>query len=263
MTYTFNDNGVMKLAIGRPMGSTRVRLYAIGATMTRYGWPWMWEDPATSMGVDPATVSIGDMGMEGSDGLLYVLLPDNDPHDATPRIAGVPFYTGYISTLGRYTLTLMASTNGTPVDLSTNTPEFCVGQQVMFWLNGLPDSVTNIAGNWQLPDKFVNHQWQHTDLGIPYGSVNYDINNSLLQNTNQTSCWFYDGTGGKVKVGLNLLFNNGQAVNVAAFGNISVYRPTFSGFHADGNYFSDFPTWIDALPYLQGNMDWEVTLNSK
>ena len=38
-----NEDGELKLATGGPMGSHQIRLYAIGATMTRYGWPWMWE----------------------------------------------------------------------------------------------------------------------------------------------------------------------------------------------------------------------------
>jgi hypothetical protein len=112
-----------------------------------------------------------------------------------------------------------------------------VGQQATFTLNGLPmEQVTNMVGQWSLPEKYVNEQWQNFTYDqdgdeIPYGSVNYRMNNSLLVNTNQTAGWFYNSTGGKehVGVGLNLQFSNGQRISVAAKGDFMVVKPRIVG----------------------------------
>ena len=92
-------------------------------------------DPADqATGVDPTTVSFGGLGKEGSDGLLYALLPDNTTVDVTPRFTGVPFYTGYISTLGRYTLTHTCE-----ADTPTNKDRLIIGVGEEVDLGGMPD----------------------------------------------------------------------------------------------------------------------------
>jgi hypothetical protein len=163
-------------------------------------------------------------------------------------------------------------------------PEFCAGQLVNFKFDGLPTgSVVSMLGNWNLPSKYVNEQWQLQQWIVTdptsgsgylqsYGSVNYRINAALLQNTNQTSCWFVNGNGGPIVVSLNLQFNNGQYVSVAASGNISIYRPTNSNFLPDSPISVVLDT--NALPeiYLgvgdssgggQGGMGWRVDIHWK
>jgi hypothetical protein len=208
--------------------------------------------------IPPQQISLGSYGNQGTDGNLYVAFKNDQNVVITPQTAHA-WYGGNLAGVQKYTLTLTASTNGTAVDLlTTNTPEFCVGQYVTFALNGLPTdgSIVDMVGNWQLPTKYVNEVYQPFALFSPASTV-YDINASLLANTNQTSCWFVNGSGGAVSIGLNLHFNNGQYASVAAAGNISVYRPTFSHFHNDQNGFS----WGTAK--LVGVMEWDVKLDSK
>ena len=143
------------------------------------------------------------------------------------------FYTNSVAE-GFTVVDILATANGTTVDLATNTPEFCVGQQVTFQLAGIGPNL-NLVGTWNLPTNFVNEpftneQWVVTDPVTDngywqYGSVNYQIDSTLLQSTNQTSCWFVDGSGGQVLVGMNIQFNNGQNLTIAADGNFTVYRP--------------------------------------
>ena len=142
------------------------------------------------------------------------------------------------------------------IDLSTNTPEFCVGQQVIFTAQfDPPIDYSNIVAHWHLPDKYVNETNQSFLLESPYPTV-YDINQDLLTNLT-TSCWYVNGTGGTVSIGMDLLLPDGHSIPVAAKGNFTVYRPTLSNFQALDNGF----TWNS--PTLQGQMDWSTTINSK
>jgi hypothetical protein len=122
----------------------------------------------------------------GIDGNLYAVLQDNTEEDVTPKVSGVNDYTFSVSAQ-KYTPTITA--NG--INLSDNTPEFCVGQRVTFALNGLPNNVVNMVGNWTLPGEFVNQQYDYSSV-----CTSYDINYSLLANTGQTSCWYVNQPGG-------------------------------------------------------------------
>jgi hypothetical protein len=82
----------------------------------------------------------------------------------------------------------------------------------------------------------------------PVGSQNYRNNSNLLNNTNQISCWYVNGLGGLINVGLGLSFDNGQYVVVTAKGNFSVYRPKASNFVADNPIAACLNT--DALPSI-------------
>ncbi len=185
-------------------------------------------------------IAIGSLGNLKADGNLWLTLPDDTEKDITPTVGGKDFFTFSVGGQ-KYPLTILANGN----DLSVTNPEFCVGQQVNFTFDGLPiGSISNMVGNWSLPTKYVNEQWQHLQWVVtepisgagywqPYGSVNYRINSSLLENTNQTSCWFVNGNGGHVTVSLNLQLPNGQFVSVAANGDFSIFRPSVSSFVPD------------------------------
>ena len=211
-----------------------------------------------------------------NDGTYWLTLPDGTNFDMTPYVAGKDFYT-FWPEAQKYKLTLTATTNNTTVDLSTNTPEFCVGQYVTFAANwdSTPPGIIDVdtISHWTLPAKYVNESWQQTTITFnqPYGSINYRINSALLQNTNQTSCWFVNGQGGTAGINMNLHFSNGQYVSIAAVGDFTIYRPTFSGFQNLQNGFSPFPTYYKypsddfgvMVPFFEGNMRWRVTLDSK
>jgi hypothetical protein len=194
-----------------------------GLTPGTGGGPGSWWVPGTAITNGVIAGAFGTI----SNGTAYKAFPDGQDMDITPVAGWVQPYSFSAATT-KYPLTLTASTNGTAVDLSANTPEFCVGQQVTFSLNGLPmGNIVNMVGQWILPAKYVNSKLQYV-IGVT--SPNYDIASGALQNTNQTSCWFVNGSGGQVSVTLSLLFNNGQYTSVAAFGNITVYRPSYTNF---------------------------------
>jgi len=181
----------------------------------------------------------------GSDGNLWVTLPDNAERDITPYIPGENYYS-FMPGKQKYPVNITASSSTTNANLDTDVPEFCVGQNVTFTLAGLPlGDIVNMVGKWSLPQKYVNHQWQNGELigdaWVNYGSVNYDIDSSLLENTDHTSCWYVRDPGGHVNVGLILTFNNGQTAIVTAKGDFTVYRPkvTFP-------YFST--AWVTNIP---------------
>ncbi len=164
----------------------------------------------------------------GNDGILYTVLPDNATLDITPQ-APPPRYTYSVSP-SKIVPTLTANL----YDLSQTNPTFCVGQQITFTLQG-PSAYVNAVVNWNLPTKFVNHSWQATQsvpappgppITEPYGSVNYDIDNSLLTYITTgaitTQCWYVNGQGGTVTVSVSYLFSNGQGASVAALGTFSI-----------------------------------------
>jgi hypothetical protein len=180
------------------------------------------------------------MGHLGYDGTRWQSLPDNKPIDITPTVDGSQHYYA-LSGGAKFKVHIEANSH----NLDNETPEFCVGELVNFELKGLPEGVVDMVGGWSLPQKFKNEKWQHTRatytdptsgavLYENYGSVNYRINSSLLQNTSKTACWFYNRNDGLVSVGLSLKFQNGQTASVAAKGSLSVYRPSVSVALDDG-----------------------------
>ena len=76
--------------------------------------------------------------------------------------------------------------------------------------------------------------------------MNYRTNASLLQNTNQTSCWFVSGQAGHVVVGVRLEFKNGQTLTVAEKGDFTLFRPTI---------------WLEPLSSAEG--DHYYTISSR
>ena len=191
----------------------------------------------------------------GTDGIAWKVYPDGA--DVPLRVQTTVPLVRISPAAKKYQFTITASTNGTAVDLSTVTPEFCVGQQVTFAATWDSDpGALSMTGFWHLPDKYVNEVYPAFGLFSPATTV-YDINSSLLENTNQTTCWFVNGSGGACSIRETLHFTNGQYVNIATAGSFTVYRPTFTNFNNVFNYF----TWNN--PTLQANMEWNVTLVSK
>ena len=159
------------------------------------------------------------------------VLPNGDPVP-TPSVPGKQ-YVQFGPGVTPFPVTLTANGN----DLSQTNPTFCVGQQITFALN-VSAPYVNATVNWHLPDKFVNHQWQATNIVytndqveyIPYGSTNYDTDNTLLSYTTNagisTQCWYVSGNGGNVSVGTSLMFPSGKTVALAAQGQFTIYRPS-------------------------------------
>jgi|GEM_PF-820635 len=249
----------VKLFTGGKAQVSRKNLFQINASASailrppvdtsEYGCaiPW-WS--VQSQTIAPTSLTVAGKSL-GTDGNLWLVLPDNSPGiDVTVKASGKKHYDAN-TTAQKYTPTILANS----IDLSANTPIFCVGQNVTFTLNGLPmDQVTSTFGQWYLPTKYVNEAYAYSST-----CTSYRINSSLLANTNQTSCWFYNTNNGHVSVGLYLDFTNGQSVIVTAKGNISVYRPKVSNFQnaSDGGH-----GFSKSLSGLTGVAHWFAWLDS-
>ncbi len=229
----------------------RWNLFCINCGAYRYGKPagssaapWL-DTPGTNMDVTSLTV----LGKHpGSDGNVWIALPDNSEPDMTVTAPADHYSAG--ASPQKYTSYLTA--NGDNLD--NKTPEFCVGQQVTFTLNGLPGFV-DAVGHWSLPGKYVNEQYQYSSSCTSY-RVNPDLLNITGQNL-ATHCWYVNQPGGTVGVNANLHFSNGQYASVTAMGKFSIFRPTLSNFNPLLNLF----TWDS--PVLHANMSWLLTVNSK
>jgi len=175
---------------------------------------------ANMQDITNTAVAIGSIGNLMADGTYWKTLTDGQSLDATPTVSGPDFYAFGVGAQ-KYTMTILASSSTTNADLSTDTPEFCVGQTVSFvpsWSSGTP-SFTNAIYHWHLPSKFVNEPYAYSTY-----CNSYRQNSDLLTNRT-TSVWYVNGTGGACSIGMSLQFANGQTVAVAAAGNFSVYRP--------------------------------------
>lgn len=107
-------------------------------------------------------------------------------------------------------------------DLSTTTPEFCVGEKVEFTLELGASRPVAQSYQWTLPDKYVNKQVVNS-----VGSTKYSVDSSLLTNST-TSVWYVNGKGGHVTCKATLFYSNGQQEQLTLGGDFTIYRPTAS-----------------------------------
>ncbi|MGD0745800.1 MAG: hypothetical protein ABSA45_11660, partial [Verrucomicrobiota bacterium] len=280
-TYQRDADVQIKLATGGSAGSTRMNLWVISANARDHLPPWLppfggdittfftpW-DGVYGASIDPSRIAILDQKL-GSDGKLYVMLPDNTDPDITPAIAGAPDYYTLEITAQKYTLTILAGSSTTNADLSVAAPEFCVGQLVSFVPGWSPSAPPYVAASsffhWHLPDKFVNESYH------PYPSstcTSYRRNDDLLT-ARTTFCWFVNGNGGACSVGMSLQFDNGQVVSPTAMGNFTVYRPQMTHFAPDPVYMPFTPMlnngWLELgndLRQPDGQMKFDATVETK
>jgi hypothetical protein len=176
--------------------------------------------PGSHGSVGCANITLGGLGNLGSDCTLAKALQCGLTMDVPVSVKGTNNYKGYGVGMSPFFPHITAN----EMDLRTNTPEFCVGQQVTFKLKGLPDYV-NMVGNWKLPGEFKNEPYQYSST-----CTSYRINDNLLKNTDTTSCWYVNKPGGTVSVGMSLLFANGQTVGLAAAGHFTIVKPSIVGY---------------------------------
>jgi hypothetical protein len=219
--------------------------------------------------------TIGSLGALGSDGNLWVTLPDGGtPVDATLN-APRNFY-AYSLSSQEYKLTLTASSSTTNADLSTTTPEFCVGQTIYLqasWSPGLPGGTQKWA-EWTLGGDFIDNFYYPSGYSNP--SLIYTNDPNYLTNESAQAWWKsgdYDNPPAyRANFSEALNFANGQYASVAAAGNITVYRPTISNFIPDNPISVVLGT--NSLPeiYLgigdpsssgQGAMGWDLSVHWK
>ena len=166
----------------------------------------------------------------GSDGNLWVLLPDNTNLDVTPIVAGVDYYTFVEPMPSEYKLAITANVFTLSNSVATNGANFCVGQNVSFSLAGLPTDGSVIATNfqWTLGGTYVN-KWI---APVADGSDTYVNDTNLLKNAVlQTNWWIsggYNPLTYQASVSCDLIFTNGNPKQpFSAQGLFTMHRPRY------------------------------------
>jgi hypothetical protein len=155
-------------------------------------------------------------------GLTVVSAPSGATVDVTPTVTHALTNNDYTFTVQVDGLKIFASTNGTAIDLSTNTPEFCVGQKVTFsavW--DFDPGAVSTNYSWAFSSKFVNHSSQASS----YASTNWDIDSGIFT-TNEPYAYWVSGGNKNVYLHETLHFSNGQSATFSASGQFSVYKPS-------------------------------------
>ncbi len=220
----------VRLYTGGKMGVGRQNLFCINAgadeyfQAPEYGW-WLTQ----SQSVDKVTLTV--LGKHpGSDGNLWVVLPDNSEQDITVH-APKQHYNAW-ATATKYKLKIQVNSAAflSPVGVVAGA-NYCVGQGLFFdayWLPNTPPFADGVS-HWTLPGTFVNEQ------PYSYCPAFYDEDASLLNsiysvdNTLGTFCWYVDKVqAGTASVAMSLSFPNGQTAFVNASGQFNVYRPTYT-----------------------------------
>ena len=119
--------------------------------------------------------------------------------------------------------------NGT--DLSTNIPDFCVGQDINLMVVNLP-SYTNAVFNWSFPGTYYNAylNTSATNSPDPY------IDSNVLTSASASVWWISGGNPAvyDISAPATLYFSNGKALQLSCQGKINMYRPTSTVTSATG-----------------------------
>jgi hypothetical protein len=215
----------MKLQTGGKAGTGRMNLFCIHCAATQIV-PIKDPIPIRDMDiphlpVPPQNISINGKAL-GSDGNLWLTLPDGTNIDVTPVVKNVDYFTFTEPTPPKYHPYIGLTTSTTNANLETDVPEVCVGQTVTmnaYWLGGVVPPYANADIRWHLPDKYVNEQYDYSSTCMSYRQNADVLTNSAIQ------CWYINLPGGACSVREILTFPNGQSVNIAAKGDFTVYRP--------------------------------------
>lgn len=196
------------------------------------GWP-VWNGGA-DVPLPPEWLKIQgrtlvNTGQTNDDGAVWgktvVYGPAGAPVDVTPVATQLYSYNDYVFDVQverEVKLKIFAITNGTAIDLSTNIPEFCVGQKVTFfgvWDHNPGAVSTNYA--WAFSSTFVNHSSQASSSA----STNWDIDSSIFT-TNEPYAYWVSGGNKNVFLHEILHFSNGQSATFSASGQFSMFRPS-------------------------------------
>ena len=176
-------------------------------------------------------IAIGSLGKLGSDGNLYVALPDNANLDVTPYVAGQNFYTFSLSAQ-KCKLHILA--NGYPLADDRVRPQayYCVGQKLNFQAVFSPDpSGLNYTNpTWNYTADYVNNHWTDANDCEKYNIA------PIPAMSNPTVAWFYNKQtqDATANLGLYCKFNNGQSVYLVRQGMFNVFTPSIT-FYSGGN----------------------------
>ncbi len=118
-------------------------------------------------------------------------------------------------------------------DLSTTTPQFCVGQFITFSpnLSNLPPGVQSETYSWNFTGNYMNDGTNaFPGLTYPTCSSNYFANTNLLTNQMVTNWWVsggypFPGATNTATLNLTLTFSNGLSSTNVISGNFIMFRP--------------------------------------
>lgn len=179
----------------------------------------------------------------GADGYVYKVLPDNAAVDITVRFPNTYKYVTFDVAPTKHRLVVYANSIILRPDRPVASADFCVGQKITFdWLIGPQAPIATVNWTrWSLTGKYVNEHWRHTHMvpdgnGVPYpeeyGSDNYRVNPSLLQQPSTSAWWvqggWVRGTADSEKQAtllLNVTLNNGERFTLTSLGKFDMHRP--------------------------------------
>jgi hypothetical protein len=291
------DTEIM-LATGGTPGSTQQNLWVISATAAAHT---NLNDTAGEA-IPPTQIQFAGLGTLGSDGNLYLLLPDGVTNTITPRINGTNDYTFNVWAT-KYKTCITA--NDAALDSVAISTTNCVGQRIIFKLAFNPPLPSGVLytnqNNWVLPGDYVNaYEWFQPDIGsiltntcdgtyyittcdpvlTNYSRYAYNIDFPFCTYYKQTGwpltqpetgAWWITGGPKAVTCFPTLTFTNGQIISLIARGNIMIYRPTLTNFTSiNPIYPLSSRTFLwDGTTLSYGNIDnnehglwWSVDVNS-
>jgi len=254
MDATVGAATTVKLFTGGKSSVNRQSLWCIQAGATWYGKSLVggWYS-VPCKDIDKSRIQV--MGMPvGSDGNLWVVLPDNSQSDMTVAALGVKHYNAE-GLPTKYTPRIRANNAILLPDGIAPNATFCVGQNVNFsvdWLPGAPPYVSGSSSfHWHLPGNYVNEPYRYSA-----SCESYRRNDAWLAYPT-TQCWYVDALQASAcSVGMSLQFDNGQSVSIASAGQFTIVRPSISDFQKSIHYFQKH-TYT-----LEGHMRWDATFNS-
>jgi hypothetical protein len=173
-------------------------------------------------------IKVGSLGNLGSDGKLYVVLPDNDPGKV--ELAGATNRQATYSASGeKLGVTIMA--RGVALDDARVAPgaNFCVGQIIKFELGGVPAGVVATNFQWRFEGTYVNDYIAPPD---DHTFVIFTNDPTLLKKAVVENCIWTSGDSSppenyQASVSCLLVFTNGSPARpLSVSGKFSMYRPT-------------------------------------
>jgi hypothetical protein len=192
--------------------------------------PVSWRSDNPGPAIPPNQITVAGQALD-TNGCVYLALPNNStPVDVTPMASGNYTFSGPCAT--EYQAQIQA--NGITLDPIKTNATFCVGQQIKFTLifslifsTGHAGSLsfTNVLCNWTFQGNYVN-----SIIPNPPESPIYTTNGPIVTTNGPCTNWYFNGPGGTVNVGANLILPNGKSLSFAALGRFAVVAPAIDGF---------------------------------
>ena len=238
MTISEEAHTKVKLFTGGKSKVGRQNLFQLQAFGTAYGNPQnLFWNPTPASTIPPQTLAVGGLGAPGSDGNLWVVLPDNTNVDITIAAPKQNKHFDAWANPTKYKLQIVVNgSNPLWPDLVPDYNKYCVGQYLGFdqqFIPALPETPRYNPIQWVLDGVYVN-----TNLPLQYsdGSSNYSNNPAFLKSQSTHAWWIdgaYDPPPSKASIGEGLTFANGQYVAIATHGIFTIHRPRLVNYIAD------------------------------